>query len=215
MTITIDRARRGGPQPSADPAAPTLLLLHGAGAHEDDLVEIPAMTGLPLGWASLRAPFEVAGGGASWFRARRPQAPDPAELAASTRAIWSWVDDELGSRTSVVPVGFSQGAFMVTQLLLTRPDRVVAPVMLSGLMLGDAPPVGEEAAIGRAPRVRPPLFWGRGSADPVISADEVEHLRSYLTLHTAFEEHVYPGLAHGISRQEIADLADFIRTTLD
>jgi phospholipase/carboxylesterase len=104
-----------------------------------------------------------------------------------------------------VPIGFSQGGFMATQLLRTRPDRVLAPVVLAGFVLGVPQPADERLAAER-----PALFWGRGDADGVISTEAVEGAAAFLPGHSALVERVYPGLGHGISAEELADVQAFL-----
>ena len=111
-----------------------VLFLHGFGADEQDLPGLAPALGLDLPWASLRAPLDV-GSGAAWFAVTTPGSPDPEVVEAATGTIWDWVDANLDPGTRVVPIGFSQGGLMATQLLRTRPERVLAPVVLAGFVL--------------------------------------------------------------------------------
>jgi len=181
-----------------------MLFLHGFGADEQDLPGLAPALGLDLPWASLRAPLDV-GRGAAWFAVTTPGSPDPQVVEAATDTIWDWVDVNLNPGTRVVPIGFSQGGLMATQLLRTRPARVLAPVILAGFILGAPQP-----ADGTLVDDRPPLFWGRGAEDRVIAAPAIARTESWLPLHTSLTSRVYPGLAHGISPAEVADVRDFL-----
>jgi phospholipase/carboxylesterase len=185
-----------------------VLLLHGFGADEHDLPGLTPALGLDLPWASLRAPLDV-GSGAAWFAVTTPGSPDPQVVEAATDTIWEWVDANLDPGTRVVPIGFSQGGLMATQLLRTRPDRVLAPVVLAGFVLGAGQP-----ADGILADDRPPVFWGRGAEDRVIAAPAVTRTESWLPLHASLNRRVYPGLAHGISAAEVADVRDFLAEQL-
>jgi phospholipase/carboxylesterase len=99
----------------------------------------------------------------------------------------------------------SQGGLIATQLLRTRPERVAATVVLSGFVQAAPQPADEQLAAER-----PAVFWGRGARDPMIPADAIERTRQWLTAHSTLTERVYPGLAHGISNQEIADVRAFL-----
>ena len=200
----------GGPSWSDAPSAPAVaLLLHGYGSHERDLVGRVPELGLDVPWASLRAPIELGNGGAAWFAITSPGDPDPEPIAAATDTIWAWVDAHVAPGTRIVPIGFSQGGFMATQLLRTRPDRVLAPVVLAGFVLGAAQPADERLAVDR-----PAAFWGRGDADTVITGAAVARTASFLPQHTTLVERVYPGLAHSISGAEIEDVREFLATHL-
>jgi phospholipase/carboxylesterase len=194
---------------AASTAGPTLLLLHGFGSHEHDLAGLGDLASDDLPWASLRAPLTLPGGGHAWFPIVAPGNPEPGPVAAATDAIWGWVDEHLGPDASVVPLGFSQGGLMATQLLRTRPERVRAAVVLGGFVQA-AEQVGD-------PELRtagPPTFWGRGADDAVIAAHAIARTAQWLPEHTTLVEHVYPGLGHGISAEEIADVRAFLAGVL-
>lgn len=186
-------------------ARPVALLLHGYGSNEHDLTGLVPELGFALPWASLRAPLELAGGGAAWFTVVTPGDPDERPVVDATNAIWAWVDEQVGPTTRVLPIGFSQGALMASQLLRTRPDRVVAPVILSGFVLGSPQPGDPQLATGR-----PAVFWGRGSHDRVITTDVIERTAGFLPAHATLTERVYQGLAHSISADELGDVRRFI-----
>ncbi|MGA1838090.1 esterase [Herbiconiux sp. 11R-BC] len=183
----------------------TVLLLHGYGSNEQDLTGIVPALGLSAPWSSLRAPIELGHGGAAWFAISTPGDPDPEPLAEATDAIWAWVDATRGDDSLVLPIGFSQGGLMASQLLRTRPERVVAPVVLGGFVQRSPQPGDAHLA-----ETRPPLFWGRGAEDRVIGSPAIQRTSAFLPAHTALVERIYPGLAHGISAQELADVREFI-----
>jgi len=120
-------------------------------------------------------------------------------------AAWQWIDAHMAPDATVAAVGFSQGGLMATQLLRTRPERVAATVVLSGFVQAAPQPADERLAARR-----PAVFWGRGARDPMIPADAIEGTRQWLTAHSTLTERVYPGLAHGIGNQEIADVRAFL-----
>ena len=190
---------------SADwtPDAPAaLVLFHGYGADERDLAPLGPVLAPALPWAALRAPLRVAPGGYAWFPLIAVGDRDPGR---ATDCAWQWIDAHLAPDAKVAAVGFSQGGLMATQLLRTRPGRVAATVVLSGFVQAAPQPADEQLAAGR-----PAVFWGRGAKDPMIPADAIERTRQWLTVHSTLTERVYPGLAHGIGNQEIADVRAFL-----
>ncbi|MDD0858526.1 hypothetical protein NHF46_13585 [Arthrobacter alpinus] len=204
MNTTLRDVR--SPGWSATDAPETMVLfLHGFGSNEHDLLQLAPALGLALPWASLRAPLDVGNGGAAWFSITTPGNPDAAPVEEATEAIWAWIDENVNPATRVVPIGFSQGGLMASQLLRTRPQRVVAPVVLGGFVLGAAQP-GDSLLLEQ----RPALFWGRGAEDRVIAPIAITRSGEFLPAHTTLTEHVYPGLAHGINASELSDVRDFI-----
>ncbi|MEZ0448498.1 alpha/beta hydrolase [Cellulomonas sp. ICMP 17802] len=189
----------------ATTAAGTVLLLHGFGSHEHDLAGLGDLVSDTLPWVSLRAPLALSPRGFAWFPVVTPGSPDPASVATATDAIWAWVDEYLGADAPVIPLGFSQGGLMATQLLRTRPDRVRATVVLGGFVQAAEQPVDEELA-----RSRPPVFWGRGADDHVIAEHAIDRTTQWLPAHSTLVEKVYPGLGHGIDGRELADVRAFL-----
>ncbi|ANP74387.1 alpha/beta hydrolase [Cryobacterium arcticum] len=190
---------------NAAEASAVVLLLHGYGSNESDLAGLAPALRLALPWAALRAPLELGNGGAAWFTITTPGNPDAEPVAQATDAIWGWVDANLASTTLVIPIGFSQGGLMTSQLLRTRPERVLAPVVLGGFVLGADQP-GDATLAG----TRPPVFWGRGTDDRVIGEPAIARTSAFLPTHSSLVERRYPGLAHGINAAEIDDVRSFL-----
>lgn len=188
------------------PGDPTvLLLLHGFGADERDLASLSDWLPPGVPWVALRAPIALMQGGYAWFAIRTPGHPDPGPVAAATEAIWAWVENQLPAHARVLPIGFSQGGLMASQLLRTRPERVAGTVILGGFVQG-----AEQPADGTLAAERPPVFWGRGAEDPVIATAAIDRTTRWLPNHATLTARVYPGLGHGIDLAEITDVAAFV-----
>ena len=192
---------RGRDVPAAE--RPLALLLHGYGANERDLVGL----GLPAGWAfaSLRGPLTLGPGAHAWFPLTTPGRPDAGHVATATDALLSWVAENVDPGVPVVPVGFSQGGLMASQLLRSAPDRFAAAALLGGFVHQDEQPGDAHLAASR-----PPVYSGRGDADQVITREAVDRTDTWLPRFTTPDRHVYPGLGHGISRPMAADLVTFL-----
>jgi phospholipase/carboxylesterase len=190
-------------------ASVVAVLLHGFGSNERDLVGLSAA--LPAGtpWVSLRAPISVAPDGWAWFPIGEPGNPAPDVVTTATDSIWEWVDAALPARTRIVPIGFSQGGLMASQLLRTAPGRVIAPVILGGFVQA-----GEQPGDAQLAETRPGVFSGRGQEDRVIAAPAVARTDAWLPAHTTLTAKLYPALGHGIDAQELADVRDFLTAEL-
>jgi phospholipase/carboxylesterase len=187
---------------------PLLVLMHGYGSHEGDLFSLAP--GLPLGpvVASVRAPF-LAGPGHAWF----PLGPDASleeqarSADESAAAILEWLDTT--ESTSIGLLGFSQGGAMALQLLRLQPERFRYAVVLAGFV-GSVDHPGDAALAAR----KPPVFYGRGTADDRIPAAVVAVTEAWLPEHTTPTQRIYEGLGHGISNAELKDVNAFISTHL-
>lgn len=183
---------------------PLIVLLHGYGSHEGDLFALAPRLPLAATVASLRAPLRESGGYAWWSLAgQNPGQPDPAAVDAGAQAVLDWLDTV--QYTTVALLGFSQGAATALQLNRLAPDRFAATVALSGFV---AP--GIHTGDARLEIVRPPVFWGRGTADTVIPAAAVDRTEQWLPTHSEPHIRIYEDLGHSISTQELDDLAAFL-----
>jgi phospholipase/carboxylesterase len=175
--------------------SPLLVLMHGYGSNEQDLVQLAPFLPATLVCASLRAPLTVPGmpGGYAWFPLD-PQSlavlPEDAmgTAARAAHAVDRWIDqlstrvtDAGGVMGPLAVLGFSQGGVMATSVMRIRPTTVAAAVVCSGFAAPDDPTAelrsedtrhsGSSAggAGDRALReLRPPLFLGArrsGSGD--------------------------------------------------
>ncbi|CAN5558589.1 dienelactone hydrolase family protein [soil metagenome] len=183
---------------------PLLVLLHGYGSHEGDLFGMSP--GLPLApvIASVRAPLAESGGWAWWSLAGQVQGePMLAAVDEAASAIIEWLDTL--EYTSVSLLGFSQGAAMSLQLLRHAPERFAATVALSGFVAG-----GEHLGDAELARVKPKVFWGRGTADTIIPAAAIDRTAVWLPEHADATIRIYEDLAHSISPVELRDFVGFL-----
>ena len=188
------------------PASETIvLLLHGYGSNERDLPGIVAQLGVDAPMASLRAPVDMGGGAYAWFPLDESLDFPRETVDDATNILWQWIDENVAPETKLITVGFSQGGCMASQLLRSRPERIASTVILSGFVLD-----GLQPADARLSEERPAVFWGRGTADTVIPPALVALASVWLGTHTTLTEKVYPGLAHSVHDQELADVKAYL-----
>ncbi|MCU1529868.1 MAG: hypothetical protein JWP75_3631 [Frondihabitans sp.] len=184
---------------------PLMLLLHGVGSHEGDLIGLAPYLSSAYVYASLRAPLPY-GGGWSWYPLTEPGAPDNAAVDVAADEVLAWLDDLPSAHPSISLLGFSQGGSLSLQLLRKRPAGFDFAVVLAGFVVPGAP----EEVDAAVARVRLPVFYGRGDVDQVIPGEAVARTEDWLETHTEAESTVYPGLAHGVSQEELDDVNAFI-----
>ncbi len=191
---------------------PLIVLLHGYGSHEGDLFSLSPALPLDAVIASLRAPIAM-GQGNAWWAITDLGSPDPASVDAAANTVLAWLDtiaaDFPPNTASVSLLGFSQGGAVALQLLRLAPERFASAVCLSGFVVP-----GEHVDDAELARVRPPVFWGRGTDDGVIPDRAVEHTEQWLPEHADAEIRIYEGLGHAVSTPELGDLAKFLATNL-
>lgn len=207
---TIRDVRSAGLAATAAETGAALIFLHGCGSNEHDPSSLAELLGLELPWAALRAPLKLGHGAAAWFQITTPGVPGAAQVEAATDAIWAWIEATLPEESRTIPIGFSQGGLMASQLLRTRPDRVLAPAILGGFVLGAEQPSDAALAVSR-----PQVFWGCGELDQVIAPVAIERTEEFLPAHSTLTRRIYPNLAHAIDAAELTDVRAFVTAQLD
>lgn len=187
---------------------PLLVLLHGYGSHEGDLFGLAQSLPLEPVIASVRAPLSQ-GPGYAWFpRAGESSADERFDAVASTTvALLDWLDTT--ESTGVGLLGFSQGAAMALQLLREQPTRFDYAVPLSGFVFPN-----DHDGDARLAELRPPVFWGRGTADTTIPSSLIDHTLEWLPEHSTLTQGIYEGVGHWVTPEEISELGAFIRSQL-
>lgn len=192
--------------------APLLVLLHGRGSDERDLMGL--VPHLPPGLivASPRAPHAGApwgyGPGWAWYRYLGANRPEPESFEASQRALGDFLR-ELPGRLPVKPGpltlgGFSQGGTMSLAHALREPGAIPGVLVFSGF-LADHPSVAATPETVRGTR----FFWGHGTEDPAIHWDFAREGRAELRAAGADLEARDYRIGHWIDPQELADAVEW------
>jgi phospholipase/carboxylesterase len=206
--LTVDPSSVVWSIPEAGRAAvlaerPLLVLMHGRGSHEHDLFALaPALPDETV-VASLRAPLAL-GDAFTWFPPGPSGDPSRAAADAAAIAVLEWLDT-VPAAAGIGLLGFSQGGVMAIHLMRHAPERFAAYVNLAGFSVA-----GELPSDARLESLRPPVFWGRDPADPVIPAAAVERTAEWLPSRSTLTARLYPGIGHSISREELDDVNGFL-----
>ena len=157
-----------------DAERPLVVLLHGRGSNEADIVALADHLPDHLDYAAVRAPI-AAGGGYAWFANRGIGRPVAESLAETMAWFRTWLDDVAPAGRPVVLVGFSGGAAFAGGLILDDPRRYVGAAILYGTLPFDAGvPTTPERLAGV------PVLVVHGDADVVIPRELLERTWTYL-----------------------------------
>ncbi|GAA3727195.1 alpha/beta hydrolase [Salinactinospora qingdaonensis] len=175
--------------PADTAQAPTLLLLHGTGADERDLLDLGHA--LAPGAALLSPRGRVDENGANrWFRRLREGVFDVDDVVARAHELAGFVaaaTEHYGmNRDRLIAVGFSNGANIAAALLLLHPELLRG----AALFAAAAPLQGREPE--HVDLSAASVFIAAGTADPITPIDQARLLADQLSrrgAHTQFAQH--------------------------
>lgn len=187
----------------------TLLLLHGTGGTEHDLI--------PLGRsldpaASLLSPRGrvLENGMPRFFRRLAEGVFDEEDLIRRTHELADFLGHAAGRHgfdpNRVVAVGYSNGANIAGALLLLRPEALAGAALLRPM-------------VPLIPPVRPDLGGKRvliaaGTLDPIASADEAEVLASLLRESRADVTVFADKAGHGLTSDTVTAAQGWMKTAI-
>jgi phospholipase/carboxylesterase len=118
-----------------DPIRPPLIVLHGSGGNEDELVPLAVDVARGSAILAVRGTVSIDGGFA-FFRRSEDRTIDEAVTAARAAPLADFVE-AASARYSFtkapIAIGFSNGAIMVAHLLLTRPGLLASAILFRPL----------------------------------------------------------------------------------
>jgi phospholipase/carboxylesterase len=190
---------------STEPTAPLVVLLHGRGSDEREILGLAPH--LPAGpaYAAVRAPIPE-GGGYAWFANRGIGRPHSHSLRATMDWFRTWLDDVAPAGRPVILVGFSGGAAFAGGLVLNDPARYAGAAVLYGTLPFDAGLATEPGQLAHLP-----VFVAQGDGDQVIPRELLDRTWDYL-----LSESGAPTLAlrqpggHALTARTVHDLGQWI-----
>ncbi len=178
----------------------TLLLLHGTGGDENDLLDLGRMLAPDVGLLSPRGKV-LENGMPRFFRRLAEGVFDVPDLIQRTHELADFV--EVASTTygfnatRVIAVGFSNGANIAASMLLLRPKVLSGAVLLHAMV----PFVPEELPNLTGKHV----FMGAGRRDPIVPMQNTEQLVTLLQEAGATVEVHWHNGGHTITHEEVRE----------
>ena len=192
--------------PGTDPAAPPLLLLHGTGGDEHDLLDLGRQ--LSPGSALLSPRGDVLERGAPRFFRRFSEGVfDLDDVRTRTHALAGFITNagrHYGfDTTHLVAVGFSNGANIAATLLQLCPESLATAVLLRAMVVLD-----QSAAPGSLVSKR--VLLANGTHDPIVSNDHPARLAAHLRVGGADVSLHITEAGHGLTRSDIVAAQRFL-----
>jgi phospholipase/carboxylesterase len=183
-------------EPASEADRPPLLLLHGTGGDEDDLLPLGRMVAPGSALLSPRGKI-LEGGMPRFFRRLAEGVFDEADVRYRANELADFITQarEAYGLAAPVAVGFSNGANIAAAVLTLRPEALAGAVLLRAMVpLSDAK-AGNLSGKG--------VLLLSGAADPIIPAANAGRLAGILKDAGAEVEHRVLPAGHGLSQTDV------------
>lgn len=179
-----------------------LLLLHGTGGDERDLLPVGRIVAPGATLLSPRGQV-LEGRMPRFFRRLAEGVFDEADLVARTHELADFVMEMRKRHELDAPValGFSNGANIAASLLLLRPEVLAGAALLRAM-----PPFAQPPVVDLAGK---PVLILSGALDPIIPAGTAEALaRTFADAGARLDHRVLPA-GHGLSQADLSITTDW------
>lgn len=183
-------------EPATRPGLPPLLLLHGTGGDEHDL--LPLGRSLLPGAALLSPRGKVLEQGMPRFFRRLAEGVfDEADVRRRAAELADFVAEARAAYGLAAPIalGFSNGANIAAATLLLRPDALAGGALLRAMVPLAEPPAAE--LDGK------PVLILSGAMDPIIPAENAARLAAMLEAAGAVVDHRTLPASHGLTQADL------------
>jgi phospholipase/carboxylesterase len=189
--------------PATAEGRPPLLLLHGTGGDEHDLV--PLGQAVAPGSALLSPRGKVLEHGMPRFFRRLAEGVfDEADVIARANELADFVAEarEAYGLPAPVALGFSNGANIAAALLLLRPEALAGAALLRAMVPLGAPPAVDLA--GKR------VLILSGAMDPIVPAENAGRLAGLLERSGALVRHQNLPASHGLSQADVTIVKEWL-----
>jgi phospholipase/carboxylesterase len=196
-------------QKGTDITAPVLVLFHGTGGTERDLLPLAQAISPTSSVLSVRGNV-LENGMPRFFRRLAEGIFDEEDLIFRTKEVYDFLDQaavEHGfDRQNLVAIGYSNGANIAGSLLFHYPDALRGAILhhpmvpLRGIQLPDLSGI--------------PVFIGAGQNDPICSPQETEELQKLLSEAGSTVAVHWEQAGHQLTRSEVEAAGTWFKTNL-
>ncbi|MFZ5691035.1 MAG: alpha/beta hydrolase [Pseudomonadota bacterium] len=179
-----------------DRTIPPLLLLHGTGGDENDLIGLGRMVAPNASLLSPRGKV-TEGGMPRFFRRLAEGVFDETDVKRRAHELADFVGEARAAYNLSAPIalGFSNGANIAAATLLLRPQALAGAVLIRAMV-----PLSQSPASDLTGK---PVLILSGSMDPMVPADNAARLASMLTVAGANVDHRTMPAGHGLSQADV------------
>ncbi|WP_432362313.1 alpha/beta hydrolase [Sporosarcina sp. UB5] len=187
-----------------DTSKPTLLLLHGTGGTEQDLLPLAGLIDPDASVLSVRGNV-LENGMPRFFRRLAEGVFDEEDLVFRTKELHAFLDEaaeEHGfDRSNIVAVGYSNGANIAASLLFHYADSLKGAILHHPMVPRRGMNLPELSGV--------PVFIAAGKNDPICPAQETIDLQELLAGAGASTEVHWEMNGHSLTRTEVDAAAEW------
>jgi phospholipase/carboxylesterase len=187
----------------SDPRLKPLLLLHGTGGDENDLVPLGQMVAPGAALLSPRGKA-LENGMPRFFRRLAEGVFDEADVRRRAEELADFIAAARDAYALPAPVavGFSNGANIAAAILYLRPEALAGAALIRAMV-----PLREGWPADLAGK---PVLILSGAMDPLIPATDAARLAALLEEAGAEVRHESLPAAHGLTQQDVAILREWL-----
>jgi predicted esterase len=197
-------------EPAAADHGPVLLLLHGTGGNERDLLPLRAELLPEAGVLSPRGKV-LERGMPRFFRRLAEGVFDLDDLRRRTRELAEFIerasDHYAFSRQNLVAVGFSNGANIASSLLLLEPHVLRGAVLFRAMVPLVPDPMPSLPGS--------PVLLSNGQYDPLVAPEETERLAALLRSAGADVTVVWQPAGHELTHDDVVAARHWLRERVE
>jgi phospholipase/carboxylesterase len=184
-------------EPALTPDRPPLLLLHGTGGDENDLVSVGRLVAPGSALLSPRGKV-MENGMPRFFRRLSEGVFDEEDVKARANELADFITEARKAYDLAAPIalGFSNGANIAAALLMLRPEALAGAVLLRAMVPLSDPPQAD--LTGKR------ILMLSGAMDPIIPAENASRLATSLMAAGAEVKHTVLPAGHGLSQQDLS-----------
>ena len=183
------------------PGRPALLLLHGTGGDENDLVPLVEMVSPGSAFVSPRGKV-LENGMPRFFRRLAEGVLDEDDVRRRANELADFIAEARTAYDLPAPIalGFSNGANVAAAVMLLRPDALAGAVLIRAMVpLTEPPPEPPAARLDGTP-----VLILSGATDPLVPADNAARLAAMLEQAGAAVRHEIVSAGHNLSQADVA-----------
>ncbi|NOU89106.1 carboxylesterase [Paenibacillus sp. LMG 31460] len=196
-------------QKGTDITAPVLVLFHGTGGTERDLLPLAQAISPTSSVLSVKGNV-LENGMPRFFRRLAEGIFDEEDLIFRTKELYDFLDQaavEHGfDRNNLVAIGYSNGANIAGSLLFHYPDALRGAILHHPMVPRRGIQLPDLSGI--------PIFIGAGQNDPICSPQETEELQKLLSEAGSTVAVHWEQAGHQLTRSEVEAAGTWFKTNL-